>query len=258
MYYGRGRVTSAEVQTSRELVRLQRQIEELKAANGKLAHFAYMVSHDLQEPLRKIAAFTDLLDKALEAGDAAETAYAMDVVRRSSRQARQLLGDLLAYSRSSLRDLDVQPVDIKTVVDDVLSALSGTIVQTSAILTVSTEPAEVRADRTQLLQLILNLVSNSLKYFAPGSEPYVEITTRQEADGTVRLRVQDRGVGFDMEHKDTIFEPFTRLVSRSDYEGSGMGLAIAKTIADRHGWTITADSAVGEGTTFEVTFPPAA
>jgi signal transduction histidine kinase len=86
----------------------------------------------------------------------------------------------------------------------------------------------------------------------------VEIATRVDPDGTIRLRVQDRGVGFDMEHVDEIFEPFTRLVSRSEYEGSGMGLAIARTIADRHGWTIGVDSRLGEGTTFEVVFPPQA
>jgi signal transduction histidine kinase len=244
--------------TAREYERIRRQVEELKAANEKLGHFAYMVSHDLQEPLRKIAAFTDLLEKGLKAGNAADAEYAMDVVRRSSRQARQLVSDLLAYSRSSLRDLDLRPVNLKDVVGDVLSALAGTVAQTSAILSVSTESAEVRADRTQLIQLLLNLVSNSLKYFAPGSEPYVEIATRVDPDGTIRLRVQDRGVGFDMEHVDEIFEPFTRLVSRSEYEGSGMGLAIARTIADRHGWTIGVDSRLGEGTTFEVVFPPQA
>jgi len=244
--------------TETDAAALHHRLAELAAENARLRDFTVTAFHDLQEPLRKIGAFADLLEQAIATDDADDTAYALDVLRRSARQVQQLVKDVMAYSRTSRADVHREPVDLKGVVDDVLSAVSGTVVETSAILSVSVEPATVPADRMQLYHLVLNLVSNSLKFFAPGTEPYVEIRTRRSEDGTVRLTVRDRGIGFDPTTGGAIFEPFRRLNPRAAYAGSGLGLAICKAIVERHGWTMTVDSAPGAGAAFEIRIPPPA
>ncbi|BBE71773.1 sensor histidine kinase [Oharaeibacter diazotrophicus] len=241
-----------------DLPALNRRLAELAAENDRLRDFTVTAFHDLQEPLRKIGAFTDLLEQALATDDADDAAYALDVLRRSARQVQQLVKDVLAYSRSARGEVHREPVELKRIVDEVLSAVSGTVVETSAILSVSIEPATVRADRLQLYHLVLNLVSNSLKFFTPGTEPYVEIRSRRADDGGVVLTVRDRGIGFEQTAGSAIFEPFRRLNPRSAYTGSGLGLSICKAIVERHGWRMAVESAPGAGAAFEIRFPPEA
>ena len=122
---------------------------------------------------------------------------------------------------------------------------------------VAIEPATVSADRMQLFHLLLNLVSNSLKFYAAGTEPYVEIRTSRSADGAVHLVVRDRGIGFEQAAADTVFEPFRRLNARSAYAGSGLGLAIVQSIVERHGWSCDVTTAPGAGSAFEIVVPAA-
>lgn len=238
-----------------EIQRLKRRNAELEAQNRRLREFAMAAFHDLQEPLRKLGTFTDLLEQAHAKADRAEASYAISVLRRSSRQVQQLVKDILAYSRATRSDLVREPVAVKAVIDEVLSAVSGTVVETSAILRVSVEPATVSADRMQVFHMLLNLVSNGLKFYETGTEPYVELRAMRENDGSIRLAVRDRGIGFDPTAAASVFEPFRRLNTRSAYGGSGLGLAIVQSIAERHGWTVAVDTAPGKGSAFEIRVP---
>ncbi len=150
---------------------LRRRVEELEAANRHLRDFSATAFHDLQEPLRKLGAFSDLLEQALAREDRTEATYAADVLRRSSRQVQQLVRDVLSYSRSARSELQRDAVSLRAVVDDVLSAVAGTVVETSAIMTVQVDPVVVCADRMQLYQLVMNLVSNSLKFYRRARSP---------------------------------------------------------------------------------------
>lgn len=235
--------------------RLKRRVEELEALQQRTRDFTATAFHDLQEPLRKIGAFTDLLEQAILREDRTEADYALGVLRRSSRQVQQLVRDILAYSRSTRTELAREPVPLRAVVDEVLSAVSGTVVETSAIMKVQVEPATVSADRLQLYHLVVNLVSNSLKFFPAGTEPYVELTGRRDDEGRVRLTVVDHGIGFDLSEARAIFDPFRRLNSRAVFTGSGLGLSICRSIVERHGWSIDVESAPGAGASFAITIP---
>lgn len=238
---------------------LRENAEKLARANDDLQQFAYVASHDLQEPLRKIGTFSDFLATALAEGKREDADYALGVLVRSARRARRLVEDLLAYSRAAKRPMEPGPVDLSAVVGDVLSAVAGTVSESRAAVAVRVGSELVTADRTQLFRLLLNLVSNALKYHAPGKEPFVEIASSHAADGSLRISVRDEGIGFDAKDAEAIFQPFKRLeTAPGDVPGSGIGLAVCRKIAERHGWTIQVESATGHGATFTVIVPPTA
>ncbi len=232
-----------------------RQRKELERANESLAQFAYVASHDIQEPLRKIVAFSDLLMTGVAENDREEIAMASEVMRSSALRARRLVADVLALARSMNDVYDLVPVPLRVLVDEALQALSQTIEDSGAAMTVEVEDAIVRADRVQGMQVVQNLVSNALKFHKPGQRPAVRIRT-DRANGTRRrLLVEDDGIGFDPALSDDIFRPFRRLHRHEGYAGTGMGLAICNAIAGRLGWTLFATSRVGEGSRFEIAFP---
>ena len=227
---------------------------DLERANESLAQFAYVASHDIQEPLRKIVAFSDLLMTGVAENDRDEIAMASEVMRSSALRARRLVADVLALARSMNDVYDLVPVPVRVLVDEALQALSQTIEDCGATMTVEIEDAVVRADRVQGMQVVQNLVSNALKFRKPGQRPAVRIRT-DRANGTRRrLLVEDDGIGFDPAHSEEIFRPFRRLHRHEGYAGSGMGLAICNAIAGRMGWTLSATSRVGEGSRFEIAF----
>ena len=229
--------------------------KDLERANESLAQFAYVASHDIQEPLRKIVAFSDLLMTGLAENDRDEIAMASEVMRSSALRARRLVGDVLALARSMNDVFDLVPVPLRVLVDEALQALSQTIEDSGAAMTVEVEDAIVRADRVQGMQVVQNLVSNALKFHKPGQRPAVRIRTETTTPGRRRLLVEDEGVGFDPALRDEIFRPFRRLHRHEGYAGSGMGLAICNAIAGRLGWTLLATSRVGGGARFEIGFP---
>lgn len=254
LYY-EGTVEDITERYEAETLRVER--AALERSNRELEQFAYVASHDLQEPLRKIDTFGDLLKR--RAGDALDET-ARDYLERmqsAARRMRGLIGDLLDYSRVSITPAHFVPVDLDAVVRGVLSDLEVRIREVGAEVTVAPLPT-LEADARQMQQLFLNLIGNALKFQRPGTAPVVRIHAEsqdRDAARSWRILVEDNGIGFDARHLETIFKPFQRLHGRAEYEGSGIGLAICRKIADHHGGTLTAVSEEGRGATFAVELP---
>ncbi|MBV9868416.1 MAG: PAS domain-containing protein [Abitibacteriaceae bacterium] len=234
---------------------LQEYAGKLERSNQELQEFAYVASHDLQEPLRKIQTFGDrLLSTRSHLLD--ETAH--DYLQRMQNAAARmnlLTQDLLALSRVTTQSRPFKEVSLAEVVQGVLLDLELRIEQTGATVEVDPLPT-IEADPAQMHQLLLNLINNALKFQRSGVPPIVRVQSQVLADSDLyRITVQDNGIGFDPKYVEKIFLPFQRLHGRSEYEGTGMGLAICRRIVERHNGSITAQSEPGAGTTFLITLP---
>ncbi len=233
---------------------LARQAEELARSNAELEQFAYVASHDLQEPLRMVASYTQLLARRYHGrldADADEfIAYAVDGVTRM----QALINDLLAYSRVGTRQVAAGPADAEAILQRVLAALRPAMDDAGATVTHDPLPT-VTADGVQLGQLFQNLVANAIK-FRGGQAPHVHVGARRGADEWV-FSVRDNGIGIAREYQERIFVIFQRLHSRAEYPGTGIGLSICKKIVERHGGRIWLESEPGAGTTFFFTLPDA-
>ena len=226
----------------------------LERSNRDLQDFAYVASHDLQEPLRKVIAFGDrLVADYEEALDETGRDY-LERMRDASKRMQTLISDLLAFSRVTTKGKPFTPVDLSIVAQDVVSDLEYRIEQTGGQVAIDPLPM-VEADPTQMHQLLQNLVGNALKFHQADRQPVIKISGNSGDDRTCRIIVDDNGIGFEPKFTERIFQPFQRLHLRREYEGSGMGLAICRRIAERHGGDITAKSTPGEGATFIVTLP---
>ena len=234
---------------------LAQRASDLELANERLTQFAYVASHDLQEPLRKIAVYAGLLQEAVKGADAAAVERATAVISASAARARRMVDNLLVFSRVGSAETDTRPLDLRAEVELALTDLSASIQETGATVRLEVEPVVVPADHTQLCRLIQNIVSNGIEYRKPGAAPAIAIRTARIGKSRVRLSISDDGVGFDQKFATEIFQPFKRLHSPSHYPGTGIGLAICKAIADRYGWPLAARSRPGEGSTFEVILP---
>jgi light-regulated signal transduction histidine kinase (bacteriophytochrome) len=238
-------------------LRVRERTVELELRNKELQDFAFVASHDLQEPLRKVQIFGKMLaDKCGVSLDKTS----MDYIKRMETAAarmQNLLNSLLSYSRVTTKAEPLKQTDLRKSVEEALSNLEIMIKEKSALVEVGDLPA-VRADRVQMIQLFQNLVGNALKFGRDNQPPHVKIYSQQarEPDEAYEICVEDNGIGFQERYLDKIFLPFQRLHGRnSEYEGVGMGLAICKKIAERHGGKITARSELGKGSTFIVTLP---
>jgi PAS domain S-box-containing protein len=244
-----------DITTHREAEQsLSRRAIELEKANENLARFAYVASHDLQEPLRKVAVFTEVLDQAVASSHQSQVAYASNVLRRSALRARELVEDLLLYSRTANEAIKLQDLDLREQVGLALDDLSEAIKGANADIRVDVPHLTIRADRTQFVRLLQNLVSNALKYRKSGEPAKIQVTARSDR-AAIRLSVADQGIGIEPNYHQAIFEPFKRLHPKAQYPGSGIGLAICKSIADRHGWSLSVKSQLGQGATFSVAMP---
>jgi len=260
--------------TFRDISERKRAAQAMAATNAKLEQrnralrdFAYIASHDLQEPLRKIGAFSNLVledygDQVDETGK-----HYLERMQDAARRMSQLISDLLVYSRVTTRARPFKPVDLRTVVDNILTDLEMQIQDVDGTVDVGELPT-IDADSTQIRQLLQNLIGNALKFHRPDEPPVVkiraEIVDASEEDlpahdldtsAFCRIVVSDNGIGFDQKYADRIFTPFKRLHGRSEYSGTGMGLAICRRIVERHGGDIRVVSTPGEGTTFTVQLP---
>lgn len=233
---------------------LQEKNQALERANDELRQFAFVASHDLQEPLRKIQSFCDLLEEAVSNGDTEEIVYAMSVVKNAAERSSELISDLLSYSRAGNRSFTVTACDADTTIGEVLEDFSIMIADTGARLSLEVGTAQIIGDRPAFVQLLRNLVSNAIKYRRPNIPPKIHIGYEHQ-DGADLLTIADNGIGIDPRYFQTIFEPFKRLHSQSEFEGTGIGLAICKKIADRHGWTINVGAAENGGSIFSVIMP---
>ncbi len=239
--------------------RVRERTVELKLKNQELQDFAFVASHDLAEPLRKIQTFGRMVNDRCGGGgvlDEVSRDY-LERMRKAAARMQDLLNSLLLYSRITTKAEPLKETDLAKSVESALSNLEIMIGEKNARVEVDALPT-IKADRVQMIQLFQNLIGNALKFTGNDHLPYVKIFAHEaeDANGVYEICVQDNGIGFEEKYLDSIFLPFQRLHGRSsEYEGVGMGLAICRKIAERHGGRISARSEVGKGSTFIVTLP---
>ena len=227
--------------------------DELQRSNAELQDFAAVASHDLQEPLRKIQSFADELKMSIGNRIDTDEQDTLDRMIAAAGRMRILINDLLNFSRVTTMAKPFIPVDLGLTVREVLSDLEARTRDTKGRIEVCELPT-IDADPMQMHQLLQNLIGNGLKFHAPGVAPIIKVSG-EKGGLNYQLSITDNGIGFDEKYLDRIFTVFQRLHGRKEYEGTGMGLAICRKIAERHGGQIKARSAPGAGSTFTITLP---
>ena len=251
-YLGRMRKKHADAQ-----VALAEAAARLTRSNADLQEFAYIASHDLQEPLRKITAFGSRLQAKYGAELGDQGRDYLERMTGASRRMQSLIEDLLTYSRVTTKAQAYEFIDLGELVREVLSDLETRIDDTQGRIELGKLPT-IEADPTQMRQLLQNLIGNALKFHHPEQPPVVIIHAEPSRLGdtdSVRLSVKDNGIGFDAKYAERIFGPFQRLHGRGEYQGTGIGLSVCKKIANRHGGDIQAVSEPGKGAIFTIHLP---
>lgn len=259
---------------------LRNSAAKLERSNRELQDFAYVASHDLQEPLRKVQAFGDRLNRKYSEALGDEGNDYIRRMRDAAGRMQVLINDLLTFSRVTTKAKPFQVTDLNRMVSEVVSDLEIRIEKTNGKIEVGDLP-EIDADPVQMRQLLQNLIGNALKFHKPDESPLIKVFTQNVSDQSVnclieteeihstltdetkinveknyfQLVIQDNGIGFDEKYLDRIFTVFQRLHGRSEYEGSGIGLAVCRKIVERHNGQITASSEPGKGSSFVVTLP---
>jgi PAS domain S-box-containing protein len=232
--------------------KLRETMEELERSNRELQDFAFVASHDLQEPLRKIQAFSDRLISRSKKLDDQEKDYLARMQSAAGRM-QALIQDLLSYSRVTTRANPLVSCDPNRILREVVQDMETTISQEQARIHIEPLP-ELEGDASQIRQVFQNLLSNSVKFHQPEHIPEIFVYPDSVTDDDWTLVFSDRGIGFDPRHAEKLFHPFQRLHQRSQYPGTGIGMAIVKKILDRHGAEVTVDSTPDQGTTFRIRF----
>ncbi len=272
--------TSAAVMVAKDIskrledeMQLRLYAKKLEQSNRELEDFAYVASHDLQEPLRKVQAFGDRLQRKCADSLSVEGNDYVRRMRDAAGRMQNLINDLLTFSRLSSKAQPFQSLDITKIAKEVISDLEVRLEQTGGKVEIGDFPV-IDADPLQMRQLLQNLIGNALKFHRPNESPIIkiyadvpaqtgasfqiegkEIQTTDNGDHVCKIIVEDNGIGFEEKYLDKIFTVFQRLHGRADYEGSGIGLAICRKIVERHGGAITAKSEPNQGATFFVTLP---
>ncbi len=254
-------------QLTQTIAALEISNQALNRSNTNLQQFAYIASHDLQEPLRKVQQFGDLLHRQY-AAQLGEGADYLERMQLAASRMSTLIKDLLSFSRISTRRDTTTPVDLNMIVNTVLSDLDLRIQETNAVFEIDDLP-NIKGDRSQLEQLFQNLFSNALKFRRHDVSPVIRVNVNQVeardlptlirptplANVYQSISISDNGIGFDEKYVDRIFHVFQRLHGKNEFAGTGIGLAICEKVAANHGGGITANSQPGQGATFTVYFP---
>ncbi len=252
-------ISEIEVRRQTE-AKLQEFTVELERSNRELQDFAFVASHDLQEPLRKIQAFGDRLKTKYGPMLEASGADYVERMQAAAQRMHILINDLLTFSRVASKAQPFVPVSLNNIAEEVLGDLEVRIQQSGGGVELGALPG-IEADPLQMRQLFQNLIGNALKFHRPDVPPRVTVhgeikeQPSESAPGLCEIRVEDNGIGFEEQYLDKIFTPFQRLHGRTEYEGTGMGLAVCRKIVERHKGMITARSTPGSGTTFIVHLP---
>jgi PAS domain S-box-containing protein len=260
---------SFQKQTERELKAKNQQLETLNislaSSNHDLQQFASIASHDLQEPLRKIQVFSKFLkDKALHELSDSSRIY-LEKIIKSSHRMKTLIVDILTYSRLSSNESNIEPIDLTQLFNEIMDDFELKISEQNADITIKPLPV-IEGNKGQLRQVFYNLLSNALKFVTPGNSPKVIVENKRinstelgislsnEKDYCC-ISIRDNGIGFDQKYSSSIFNLFEKLNPKSSFEGSGIGLSIAKKIIDKHHGLIIVNSEVGTGTEFNLLLP---
>jgi two-component system sensor kinase FixL len=249
----------AEEALHRSEEKLRQFAAQLEQSNRELQDFAYVASHDLQEPLRKIVVFGERLKEKNNDALGADGRDYLERMQKAATRMQTLINDLLTFSRVTSKAHPFAPVNLAEVVREVMDDLEGRIEQVKGRVEVVGELPVIDAEKLQMRQLLQNLIGNALKFRRPEEPPLVTVAARKFSDSLgwefCELSIRDNGIGFDEKYLDRIFNVFQRLHTRNEYEGTGMGLAIVRKIVMYHGGNITAKSQPGQGATFVVTLP---
>jgi signal transduction histidine kinase len=232
---------------------LARQAQELARSNSELEQFAYIASHDLQEPLRMITSYVQLLARRYKGQLDLTADEFINFAVEGAERMRILINDLLTYSRVTTHGKPFAPTDCTTILDHALTNLEVAIEENGAVISHDDLPT-VMADATQMTRLLQNLIGNAIKFHQVGIKPQIHISA-ERAGAEWTFSVRDNGIGIAPEYFDDIFMIFQRLHSREEYAGTGIGLAVCKKIVERHGGRIWVESEPGKGSTFHFTIP---
>lgn len=243
----------SEIERMNAEFQLKTKTLELVKSNQALKDFVSIASHDLQEPLRKIITFgSRLAEKEGELNP--ESKDYLHRMQKTSLRMQELIDDLLLFSKASTHAEPFKKTDLKVVISEVIADLELLLQKNDGNILVGSLPT-LDSSPSQIRQLFQNLMSNAIKFHAEDKPPKIEIHSHLNDQGDWEISVQDQGIGFDEKYRERIFRPFERLHGRSEYEGTGMGLAICRKIVEGHGGTILVESQVGKGTCFKVIFP---
>jgi PAS domain S-box-containing protein len=231
---------------------LEQYSQELKRSNAELEQYAYVVSHDLKEPLRMVTSFTNLLEEELRKGLSNDARRYMRFVSDGAGRMRTMIEDLLDYSRVGRGDMEMEATDLTEAVATALENLAISIQESGVEVQIGELPP-VSGVPSLLLRLFQNLIGNAIK-FRGDRKPVIQIGAEQDGE-TWKLFVRDNGIGIESQHLERVFQVFQRLHRRDEYEGSGIGLAVCRKIVERHGGQLWVESVKDEGSTFWLTFP---
>ena len=244
-------IVLADVSERNKAIReVEEQNRQLALVNQSLNQFAYIASHDLQEPLRKIQQFSSFLEEDLSETITEDGKYHLSVIVNSAQRMSTLIQDLLEFSSAAKGQLSVSEVDLNNVLADVRSELDLRLAESNTQLIVSSLPT-VQGDLTLIRQLFSNLISNSVKYRDENREPVVQVSA-QCNNGNTTITIKDNGIGFDQKLASRAFEPFSRLHTSKQYKGNGIGLSICATVCEKHNWILSANSEPGIGSEFTI------
>jgi len=243
-----------ELKVQERTAKLNILVEELKRSNEELKQFAYVTSHDLQEPLRTISSFTQLLKRRYENKLDKDADEFMDYIVEGANRMQIMIRALLDYSRVNTRNSEFKPSNFEEILDQTMNSLKTAIDESHAIITRDSLPI-LMVDDKQMIQLFQNLISNAIKFRSEDENLKIHVSCQNQENNNYVFSVSDNGIGIESQFKDRIFEVFQRLHTRDEYSGTGIGLAICKKIVERHGGQIWIESELSVGSTFYFTLP---